>query len=204
MTTHYETLGIEKDASQDQIKKAYRKKARENHSDRGGDDETMSEINVAYETLSDPERRGNYDKTGQSRLDDVDMQAFNIVISKCMQWIQQGAVGNMFEEVKASLEQDKLNILGNEARGNQLVKHLTDTANKIKHKGAGPNRIKDAVDTQAAHVRQQLENIANELRRISAAIDFINTYEYIDDSSVVASTIRRVFIPTLGGLRFNV
>lgn len=61
----YNVLGVGKDASRDEIKKAYRSKALKNHPDRGGDAETFKEIADAYEILSDNERRALYDKYGK-------------------------------------------------------------------------------------------------------------------------------------------
>ena len=61
---HYETLGVEQNASTDEIKKAYRNLARVNHPDKGGDAEKFKEIGQAYEVLNDPERRARYDQFG--------------------------------------------------------------------------------------------------------------------------------------------
>jgi DnaJ-class molecular chaperone len=60
----YETLEIERGSSQDDIKKAYFKAARTKHPDKGGSAEEFKEIQRAYETLSDPQRRQMYDVTG--------------------------------------------------------------------------------------------------------------------------------------------
>lgn len=66
----YHTLGIEKNASLDEIKKAYRKLAKEWHPDKHKGDKNaeakFKEINNAYETLSDPEKRRNYDQFGSA------------------------------------------------------------------------------------------------------------------------------------------
>ena len=57
----YQALGITQEASPQDIKKAYRKLALHSHPDRGGNAEIMVLINDAYETLSDPEKRRNFD-----------------------------------------------------------------------------------------------------------------------------------------------
>lgn len=66
----YKILGIERTASQDDIKKAYRKAALENHPDRNPDkanaDSRIKEINAAYETLGDEKKRKEYDLQGRS------------------------------------------------------------------------------------------------------------------------------------------
>ena len=61
---YYKTLGVSKNATADEIKKAYRKLARENHPDAGGDEEKFKDINEAYEVLSDDKKRELYDQFG--------------------------------------------------------------------------------------------------------------------------------------------
>jgi DnaJ-class molecular chaperone len=60
----YEVLGLTKDASPDDVKKAYRKLAREHHPDKGGDPEKFKKVQEAYEVLSDPQKRQNFDQFG--------------------------------------------------------------------------------------------------------------------------------------------
>jgi curved DNA-binding protein len=61
MTDYYRALGIQKGASDDEIKKAYRKLAMKHHPDRGGDQAEFQKIQEAYATLSDPQKRAEYD-----------------------------------------------------------------------------------------------------------------------------------------------
>ena len=58
----YDILGVKRDASDDEIKKAFRKLAQKHHPDAGGDEEKFKEISEAYDTLSDPEKRKEYDQ----------------------------------------------------------------------------------------------------------------------------------------------
>jgi len=62
---YYDTLGVKKTATAEDIKKAFRKLARKHHPDAGGEEEKFKEINEAYETLSDAEKRKAYDQYGQ-------------------------------------------------------------------------------------------------------------------------------------------
>ncbi len=61
--TYYDILGVSKTASQDEIKKAYRKLAMKHHPDKGGDEHKFKEISVAYDTLSDSQKRIEYDQS---------------------------------------------------------------------------------------------------------------------------------------------
>ncbi len=58
---YYQILGINENASQDEIKKAYKKLAMKNHPDRGGDTKKFQEISQAYDTLGDEQKRQQYD-----------------------------------------------------------------------------------------------------------------------------------------------
>jgi molecular chaperone DnaJ len=64
---YYEILGVSKGASDDEIKKAFRRKAVEHHPDKtGGDDSAFKEINEAYEVLKDQQKRQRYDQFGHA------------------------------------------------------------------------------------------------------------------------------------------
>src|SRR3954468_11217568 len=70
---YYEVLGLNKDASEEDIKKAYRKLAMKHHPDRNPDnpkaEEDFKEAKEAYEMLSDPEKRAAYDRFGHAGVD---------------------------------------------------------------------------------------------------------------------------------------
>ena len=67
MKDYYNILGLERNASEDEIKKAFRKKAQEYHPDKkGGDEKKFKEVNEAYSVLKDKKKRAQYDQFGQA------------------------------------------------------------------------------------------------------------------------------------------
>jgi molecular chaperone DnaJ len=63
---YYDILGVKRDASESEIKKAYKKLALKHHPDKGGDTEKFQELVEAYEVLSDEQKRRNYDQYGNA------------------------------------------------------------------------------------------------------------------------------------------
>ncbi len=64
---YYKILGVDKNASQDEIKKAFRKKAHQYHPDKeGGNEAKFKEVNEAYQILGDPQKRTQYDQFGST------------------------------------------------------------------------------------------------------------------------------------------
>ena len=61
MEDFYQILGVNETASQDEIKKAYRKLAVEHHPDKGGDENKFKKISEAYDTIGDENKRSQYD-----------------------------------------------------------------------------------------------------------------------------------------------
>jgi len=84
MTDHYHTLGVERTATADDIKRAYRRMASQHHPDKGGDKSRFQEIQQAYAVLGDEQRRAEYDNprpefgfhAGPGNLHDIFAQMF--------------------------------------------------------------------------------------------------------------------------------
>ena len=61
---YYKTLGVNRNASAEEIKKAYKRQAMKHHPDKGGDSAKFQKLNEAYDTLKNPEKKSYYDQFG--------------------------------------------------------------------------------------------------------------------------------------------
>jgi curved DNA-binding protein len=98
MTDFYQTLGVNRDASPDQIKKAYRSLANKHHPDKGGDQARFKDISVAYETLSDPEKKAQYDMGGNNQHVHMNSGNFNDIFGQAFGF-NFGGGGHPFHDI---------------------------------------------------------------------------------------------------------
>lgn len=78
MENFYDVLGVSETSTQDEIKKAYRKKAVESHPDKGGDEEVFKKISEAYDVLGDETKRQQYDSNRNNPFGGFDGDPFNM------------------------------------------------------------------------------------------------------------------------------
>lgn len=101
----YDDLGIKPDATEDEIKAAYRKAASKHHPDKGGDKEKFQVVQRAYEVLTDPVRRGRYDKDGTFSQDgnDPKLRALGEMANLVTQLVDAMGENTAFVDVRAEL-----------------------------------------------------------------------------------------------------
>jgi curved DNA-binding protein CbpA len=181
----YEILGIDSDASEADIKKAYRSKSSEAHPDQGGDPERMQLVNLANDLLSNAERRARYDQTGETverppldlEAQGALMQLFNELIEKTPEHAELVSAARQATQQHLQQLDIEASALGKQHKS--LTKRLTKV---VKKGGAGLNAFEAVVNDKISKVMNTLER--NERRRAVAKRVMGMLDEYQDAESV--------------------
>lgn len=177
----YTILGLEKGASADDIKKAFRKKAKENHPDReGGSDEMMSAINQAYGVLSDPEKRARYDATGAfGEMPNMEQQAESLIMSMFSRCMASRITGSIVWQVKQGLfaEGESLKTQCQQLQNQKDM--LLARRKTIKAPGA-KNLAHMIVDQQVQSMDQMIQQKYEQIEIYAKALVIIEDYEDVE------------------------
>ena len=165
----YETLGIARNATSQEVKRAYQKLASQHHPDRGGNAQKAAEINDAYACLSDPERRADFDRGGHGGAQTPEERAFSIFLGAVTSNIGQpsalGAARTMISRGITKSASD-ISICAREIR--------TLEKTTFKRKSGGPCLLQDIVDQALVQKKTQmatLESFRDDQKRALAMLD---------------------------------
>lgn len=171
----YEDLGVEKDATQEQIKKAYRKKARKMHPDKGGDKKEFQVIAKAFAILSNEEKRKRYDLG-----EDIDKDPLAVA---------QGFIKSEF--VKACLEasdnpvKDMKKVLAlqvktfkHEIKGhNDVIKRLRVYFDKILNDDK--KLLSSALESKIKEAEEITSRMKSHLIDLELAVELAKNFDYL-------------------------
>ena len=182
--THYDTLGVPKDADADTIKRAYRRKSKAAHPDKGGAHTDMVAINRAYDTLSDPEKRERYDQTGEDGAPqksrdqlarDAIMQIFAAVVEKASDY------DNVIDGVGEALGQNLSRVKGDISAMEKRITRLERQAKRLKHKGASPNFLAELIADQIGKSKAAVADMRNALAMLKRAQELLSDFAWEAD-----------------------
>ncbi len=168
MTDPYATLGVPRDAPPKDIEKAYKRRARDLHPDRGGDPEKFRELKLAYDILRNPARRARYDATGDASEAEADNSANAVILT--LQHALTGVLGELLSKGYTVGDRDLINDLrlyiekGREAR-RQALKDFDRIEACIRDTLP---RITEEPDLLGAVLRQQLHMLGENRKALEA------------------------------------
>lgn len=173
--SHYETLGVERTASAEDIKRAYRKAASAAHPDRnGGDNSLMQAVNQANDVLSDPERRARYDESGDDVApDSIEQKAMRQLVNFFQLVLEME--GNMIRLVREHMGHGQQEAEQETQSLQKKVAKLTKRRDKIKVK-SGENLVHMMIDGQVAQANDRIAALGEALEVLDHAKKLLELY----------------------------
>lgn len=186
--TLYEILGVDRKASKDQIKKAYRRLARQRHPDAGGDAEEFRELHTAYEVLLSDERRKLYDETGTFEETAADNTMAEVVpflescllsvleqLEKIRRKIKNSDIPALMIEGFESSQKDRAQAIKGYREG---ICELTELIERTSVEGDGPNLLADIARAKITDLEAQTKLRAEEIKIMSKAIKILKNHKF--------------------------
>ena len=183
MKNLYETLGVDKTASGEEIKKAYRKKSKKIHPDHGGNAMEFANVATAYRLLTNPQTRSEYDRTGDVKQFDPDKAIYDTVAGIFYQALDK-AIDDL--ESMDILEAVREHFRESSRQGKEVrkkaegeIEKLKKASKKLKFKKTDiPNLLQNVFDNRI----QDLESKSAEVERHEficiGALKYLENFEY--------------------------
>ena len=183
MKNLYDVLGVNKDATKEEIKKAHRSGVKKNHPDKGGDAEMFQQIQLAYDVLGDEQRRDKYDTTGETdKPRDVFAEMFASFIDSLVSQLETSKTDNidLIELGNAMLEQELVALTRNQKMVNRSLALLEKALGRMDSK-KGNTLMQDITRSKIKTCILQLtkleEGIVFYKRAMEELQDFIYNFE---------------------------
>jgi len=180
----YDSLGVDKNSSAEDIKKAYRKKASENHPDKGGDNEKMTEITKAYSVLGNEKKRERYDSTGQEQEEPFDKRFQEFIQRFLLNLIETKNVDStdLIGELKKIAGQ---NVLGTkQAKKECLAKKKRFEKVLMRLEAKAENRIAGIIQMNVDNCKKEDGNYDDHLEFMDKVLECLEGYEYNYDTNL--------------------
>jgi DnaJ-class molecular chaperone len=184
----YDELELYHTCSDEDIKRQYRSLAQQHHPDKGGDEERFKRIKLAYEVLSDPARRREYDETGKYHMDNSirtqAMERLNNMISHFT-----GAINPEFDDLIVHMKNDirrALTATENDIQAcNNVIRKLNIALNKIKLKQEGENVLRGFTSNKIKQREDDLVNFKRNIQIFVLMLDILDDYHFSDNEWMI-------------------
>lgn len=185
MKDPYEVLGVERTASAEEIKHAYRKLSRLHHPDReGGDHERMAEITTAYRILSDPQKRAHYDASGEEKnFTAIEEQAMRMIADAFGAYLD---VDGLFDQDPVAHIRQSINesIGTTEKKIDELhrgIRRIERKARKVRKKKGGEDLYANVVRMRVAGLQNQISAAKGYLDLARKGLELMDEYEHVPE-----------------------
>jgi curved DNA-binding protein CbpA len=195
----YDDLGLSPRCTFDEIKQRYRALAQQHHPDKGGDENLFKKIKLAYEVLSDPSRRAEYDATGKIQEDipirTEALQELAGLVTHAIEKINpdhDDLIFVMKRELNENIIQSKKNII----TCNGYIIKLNKILKKVNRKKEGDNFIKSIIEEQVRMREGELKNFNHRIEVCNYMIELLEDYYYgLDLSTLLEGVVPKEWQP---------
>lgn len=192
--TLYDDLGVDRSVDADTIKRAYRKKARKAHPDAGGSPEEFRTLSLAYDTLSDADKRARYDETGSTSSTHNEIE--QIVSQLVLQAFSRDEVNPMravldtVDQQRSAVKKQKSDFERGLARIDRNLAKF-EKANKKTKNTVARDLIVDCLKIHAQQIKAQMDACDKEIAKATSVLTYLNDLKF--DGPDVRSTRTTTF-----------
>ncbi len=195
---HYEQLGVDRNATPDQIKRAYRSKARNAHPDKGGSASEFAPIAAAYEVLMDPERRLLYDTTGTDTKRPIEMEIQNTLLRAFSQALSYPDCEEIVEAVRGAIEHEVDAIPDEIKRLNRRKDKLVTRRQKIS--STSVNLVHMVIDGEIQSIDASLLVLEHKAEVMAGCLEALDSYT---EEPEIAATRKAMLTHTGIGVKYG-
>ncbi len=175
----YDILGVDKNATAEEIKEAFRNSAKDNHPDVGGSAEKMAEANHAYSVLINPQKRERYDSTGEDYDIPFD-ERFSAFVNEVFMSIVEQAEDvdhyDLIEEFKNKTDQIENNIIKNKREYEKKLTKFNKVAKRIKT--SKRDYISNVLQAQIDDFKKKIKACESDFQFIKSCKEILEGYNY--------------------------
>ena len=184
----YQLLGLKRAATREEVRKAYRRKAKSSHPDSGGSVEAFNTLTAAHDVLADARRRERYDSTGeieQARPDNFDGSAIEVIAQKlgmiihAEQDLTSLDIGAVIEQaIRADIASRKSSI----ANQRRAVERAAALRARVKRKANNEdNMLARVLDWHEVSAKDNVRKNEEAVRAMERALEILEGYSFVDD-----------------------
>jgi curved DNA-binding protein CbpA len=182
----YRVLGIDSDASQEELQTAYRHRAKVLHPDAGGSAEAFSELAQAYEILSHPKRRERYDRTGEVIAPhNLDVKATEVIAQKLGQFIhadQDMTSMDITSLIEEAIQEDILQCSVQISNQNRAIERVAKLRSRLLGRSNDEdNRLARVLDWHERSANYFIKKNESVIHTMERALEILQDYPVVND-----------------------
>ena len=192
--TLYQELGVLSTASQEEIRHNYRIYAQKYHPDKeDGDEERFKRIKLAYEVLSDPIRRQEYDRTGKFSAEfTIRNEALERLNNMINQYVPElnSEIDDPILKMKSDINQTTQSVINQIDTCKRHIHNSKLTYNKLWNKSKGENILKNFVENLIKRRESDLSNLTRQMVVFKLMLEILEDYHFgINDFELLETNL---------------